>query len=238
MYLFVKRLIDVVLVSVGLLAISPILLLTVLVLLLTGEGEVLYRQMRVGRDRRLFPMLKFATMLKDSASMPGGTITVRGDPRITPVGRVLRLTKINELPQLLNILRGEMSLVGPRPLVPASFAKYSMPVQEVITSLKPGLTGIGSLIFRDEELLVTEVKNLGGDPRDYYRDYIYPYKGELELWYASHRSTWVDIALIVLTILKVFLPDSEVAFRIFPSLPKKPSQLTLAGIRKMYLGKA
>lgn len=180
MYIITKRFFDVAFSLIGLILISPFFLIIILVLKFTGEGEVFYRQERVGYKNKLFGILKFATMLKNSPNIGNKTITMRNDPRVTSMGRFLRKSKINELPQIWNVLIGEMSFVGPRPLLVTSVAKYSKDVQVVIYQNRPGVTGIGSLVFRDEEKLVSHVTLLGGDPMQYYRDQIYPYKGALE----------------------------------------------------------
>ena len=124
----------------------------------TGEGYIFYKQERVGYKNKPFLIWKFATMLKDSANMPGGIMTTKKDPRITPMGGFLRKSKINELPQLFNIFFGRMSVVGPRPVMKVSFEAYPNEIQKVIYNVKPGLTGIGSIIFRDEEELILKLK--------------------------------------------------------------------------------
>ena len=123
-------------------------------------------------------------MLKNSPSIGSGEITVKNDPRVLPFGRFLRKTKINELPQLVNILLGHISVVGPRPMVPNTFLKYSTEAQFELKKVRPGLTGIGSIIFRDEE------KFLEGkaDPRKFYDEHIIPFKNKLELWYVENIS--------------------------------------------------
>ena len=148
MYPSLKRLFDLLFAGLAIIILSPLLIPVVIGLRLTGEGYVFYLQERVGYRNRLFNIYKFATMLKDSPNMAGGIITTKRDPRITPMGGFLRKTKINELPQLLNVLRGEMSFVGPRPVMQLSFDQYPPDVQEVIYQVTPGITGIGSLIFR------------------------------------------------------------------------------------------
>ena len=147
--------------------------------------------------------------------------------------RILRITKINELPQILNVLKGDMSLVGPRPLLTSSFYKYTADVQEVIYRNKPGITGIGSLIFRDEELLVTTYKTLGKNPLDYYRIYIYPYKGSLEQWYYYNRCLSVDFKILFLTFWSLVNRNSQGVYKTLKNLPKKPDSLTLEGIHDL-----
>ena len=183
MHLLLKRLFDLTLAGTTILVLAPLLIPIMVGLKLTGEGHVWYKQERIGLKNKPFLIWKFATMLKDSANMAGGIMTTKNDPRITPMGGFLRKSKINELPQLFNIFFGDMSIVGPRPVMRISFEAYPDDVQKVIYNVKPGLTGIGSIIFRDEEELITQVKNNGGDVWDFYKGKIYPFKGELELWY-------------------------------------------------------
>ena len=187
---------------------------------LTGEGYIFYKQKRIGYKNKYFYILKFATMLKDSPNMGTGSITLRNDPRVTPMGGFLRKTKINELPQIFNILKGDISLVGPRPLVDRTYNAYSKEVQDVVYNVKPGLTGIGSIVFRDEEALVSDAK---GDPHEYYKNVIAPYKGALEIWYQANASFLLDIKIIFLTAWVIVFSKSELPYRLLKSLPKKPN---------------
>lgn len=220
-YLIFKRICDVVLSGLLILILSPLLIPIIIGLNLTGEGYVFYKQERVGFRNKRFFILKFATMLKDSPNMAGGIITTKKDPRITPMGAFLRKSKINELPQLFNIFLGNMSFVGPRPVMQVSFDAYPKDVQVVIYNVKPGLTGIGSIIFRDEEELITKVKKNGGDAWDFYKNEIYPFKGSLERWYQSNYSFLVDSKIILITAWVILYPASLIVYRIFPSLPKR-----------------
>jgi lipopolysaccharide/colanic/teichoic acid biosynthesis glycosyltransferase len=188
---------------------------------LTGEGYIWYFQERVGMKNARFNIYKFATMLKDSPNMDGGVITTKKDPRITPMGGFLRKSKINELPQLLNILIGHMSFVGPRPVMPISFAAYPQEVQNEIYNVKPGLTGIGSIIFRDEEELITKVRDNGGNTWDFYQNKIYPFKGQLEQWYQQNQSFLLDFKIIIATALVVIFPTMDVVSTFFKQLPKR-----------------
>ena len=217
MYPFIKRLLDLVLSGVALLALMPLLLPIMIALLLTGEHCVLYAQERIGRHNRRFKILKFATMLKDSPNLPGGLHTTRRDPRVLPLGRFLRRTKINELPQVFNIFKGDMAIVGPRPLVDKTFDPYPEHVKRVIYNVRPGLTGIGSIVFRDEEHLLSEC---GMPPAQFYARHIAPAKGELELWYQRHMSLWVDGMLIFLTAWAIVFPQSRLLYRVFQDLPR------------------
>ncbi len=221
MYLIVKRFFDFLVAFVALLLIAPLLIPIMIGLKLTGEGYIFYFQERVGFKNKNFDIWKFATMLKNSPNMAGGVITLKKDPRITPMGGFLRKTKINELPQLFNVVRGEMSFVGPRPVMPISFAQYPPKVKEVIYSVTPGLTGIGSIIFRDEETLITEVKDSGGDPWEYYKTVIYPYKGNLELWYQKNQSFTTDLMILFLTFWVIIFPDSQLVYSVFQDLPER-----------------
>ena len=221
MYPLIKRIADILLSAICLIILSPLLIPIIIGLKLTGEGYIFYKQERVGYKNRVFHILKFATMLKDSPNMEGGVITTKKDPRITPMGGFLRKSKINELPQLINIFKGDMSVVGPRPVMQVSFDAYPEKVQEVIYNVKPGLTGIGSIIFRDEEELITQVKNNGGDTWDFYKNQIYPFKGEVEKWYQANQSFITDLKIIIVTAVVILNPNSELIYNWFPSLPKR-----------------
>ena len=191
----------------------PLFAPIVLVLRFTGEREIFYRQERVGRHGTHFALLKFATMLKNSPSIGAGEITIKNDSRVLPFGRFLRKTKINELPQLFNILTGHISVVGPRPMVPNTFLKYSSEAQSELKKVRPGLTGIGSIIFRDEE------KFLEGkaDPRKFYDDHIIPYKNKLELWYVKNNSITTYFKIIFVTAWVIIFSKSKISEHYFPS---------------------
>jgi lipopolysaccharide/colanic/teichoic acid biosynthesis glycosyltransferase len=156
-------------------------------------------------------------MLKDSPNMAGGIITMRNDPRVTKIGRILRITKLNELPQIFNVLLGDMSFVGPRPLMNKGFDLFSLDVQSFLYKSKPGITGISSLVFRDEERLVTESEMA---PEQFYKEYIFPCKDHLERWYSKNKSFYVDFVILFLTAVKILVPKSNLEFKIFRSLPK------------------
>ena len=222
MYRAAKRFCDFVVAFIALVLLSPFLVVIMIALWATGEHEVFYRQRRIGHGNGTFGIWKFATMLKDSPSLGTGSLTVRGDPRVTPVGRFLRATKLNELPQLINVLTGEMSFVGPRPQMKVDFDIYPDEVRAEIYSVPPGVTGIGSIVFRDEELLLSQP---GVDPRAFYEEKIAPYKGALELWYLAHRSLVTDARLVLLTAWVVLRPESTIVFRSFPDLPQRPDWL-------------
>jgi lipopolysaccharide/colanic/teichoic acid biosynthesis glycosyltransferase len=221
MYYISKRIFDILSSGIAILVLSPLLIPVIIGLKLTGEGYVFYKQVRIGYKNRQFLIWKFATMLKDSPNMTGGIMTTKRDPRITPMGAFLRKSKINELPQLFNIFFGHMSLVGPRPVMKISFEAYPDKIQKVVYNVKPGLTGIGSIIFRDEEELITEVKDNGDDLWEFYKGKIYPFKGELEVWYQNHKSFTLDMKLIFLTVWVLLAPTSKVYEKWFKDLPKR-----------------
>ena len=221
MYYLLKRTFDILTSGIAIVILSRLLIPVVIGLKLTGEGYILYKQERVGYKNKKFLIWKFATMLKDSANMTGGIMTTKKDPRITPMGGFLRKSKINELPQLFNILFGHMSVVGPRPVMKVSFEAYPEEVKKVIYNVKPGLTGIGSIIFRDEEELITDVKNNGGDLWKFYKGEIYPFKGQLEIWYQNNKSFFLDIQLIFLTAWVIIIPDSKLYQKWFKDLRKR-----------------
>lgn len=218
MYSFIKRFFDMVFSLLALIILLPLFIPIVILLLLTGEHEVFYQQDRVGYRNKIFGIWKFATMLKNSPNMGSKDLTMRNDPRVTPMGRFLRKTKLNELPQMINILTGDMSFVGPRPLMKSGFDRYSEEMKAKVYNVTPGLTGIGSIVFRDEELIITQSKL---SPEETYRDVILPYKGALELWYQAHRNFYTDFMLLFLTGWYVLFPQSQLVYKIFPSLPKR-----------------
>lgn len=219
-----QRFLDILLSGAALLVLSPLLVPVCIVLLCTGEHEVFFTQKRVGRSGTHFGLYKFATMLKNSPNIGTGTVTLKGDPRILPVGRFLRKTKINELPQLLNIFKGDMSVIGPRPQTQRCFDAFPTQAQAEIIKVRPGLSGIGSIVFRDEE----DMMHAHADPDAFYDNIIMPYKGQLEAWYVEHQGLWAYIMCILLTVWVVLFPKSQVAWKVFPSLPERPAELNAA----------
>ncbi len=217
MYFFIKRCLDLA-VGIGfLLLFAPIFLGIVLVLRFTGEGEVFFLQERIGYKEQPFKIWKFATMLKNSPS--SGTVTAAHDPRVLPFGRFLRWSKLNELAQILNIIAGSMSLVGPRPLTLECFDCYPDEVKHLVYQSKPGLTGIGSVVFRKED----DITARSGKPlMQSYREDVMPIKGALEAWYLQNRSLWVDLKIILLTALAIPFPGNRLHERWFKGLPPMP----------------
>jgi len=215
-----KRLLDILLSSVALAALLPLLVPVAIVLRCTGEGYIFYRQQRVGKGGRSFGLYKFVTMAAGSEKMPGGLLTKKDDPRVLPFGRILRATKINEIPQLLNVLRGDMSLIGPRPQAREHFEVFPEHVKREIVKVRPGLSGIGSIVFRDEEAILARC---AADQQHFYAHEIAPYKGELELWYVQHQSVPLDLLLILLTIQAVLFPKRFNPLKAFRDLPRPHS---------------
>ena len=218
MYLILKRIIDIILSSIGITLLSPILILIIIILKLTGEGEIFYLQERVGYKKKIFMIYKFATMVKNSPNIGTGDVTLRNDPRVTKAGKFLRESKLNELPQLFNIFMGDISVIGPRPLMRAGFNRYSLSFQNSVYNVKPGLTGIGSIVFRDEERILTESELT---PHECYKEIILPYKGELEIWYQTNCSLFLDLQLIFMTAWVIFIPTSKLYEKWFKDLPKR-----------------
>lgn len=216
-----QRFFDILFAGAAILLLSPLLIPIVIVLRFTGEGEIFFLQQRIGRGGKPFDLFKFATMLKNSPNMATGTVTVKSDPRILPVGRFLRDTKINEIPQLLNVLFGDMSLIGPRPLTRQTFGAYSPETQHIVTKVRPGLSGIGSVIFRGEENILADANGSVA----FYNEVIAPYKGALERWYVEHHNLRTYFTLIFATLWVVLFPGSQLAWRLYRDLPEPPDRL-------------
>jgi len=217
----VKRFLDVVLSFLALVVLAPFLLPVVVILKFTGEGEVFYIQERVGRGGNSFGLYKFATMLKNSPNIGAGEITVRGDSRVLPFGQFLRKTKLNELPQLWNIFIGDMSVVGPRPMVLNTYAHYPTAARQKLNTIRPGLTGIGSIVFRDEERYLAD----RDEPMEFYREHIIPYKSDLELWFVENNTLWTYIKIIFVTGWVVLSPQSDIVAKFFGGIPRLPDRL-------------
>lgn len=216
-----QRLFDVLFAGFALLVLLPLLVPIMILLRFTGEGEVFYRQMRVGRGGKPFGLLKFATMLRDSPNMGTGTLTLANDPRVLPVGRVLRALKINELPQLVNIVRGDMSVIGPRPQTPRCFAVFPEESKRALHSVRPGLSGVGSIAFRAETQMLDDAENAEW----FYDQVIMPYKGRLEEWYVRNQSLRIYFLLILMTVWVIIVPESRLLWKVFRDLPQPPELL-------------
>lgn len=214
---FIKRLFDSILATIALIILSPLLIPLSIILKLTGEHYIFYKHKRVGQHGKQFDLIKFSTMLVNSPNLGSGDVTVNRDPRVLPVGRYLRATKINELPQLLNILRGDMSFVGPRPLTPKVFNYYTDEAKSIVMQMKPGLTGAGSIIFRDEESIMGKSKLPW---EECVKQEIMPRKAAAEEWYSKHQSFITDLKLIFITVWVVLFPGSNILHQIFKDLPE------------------
>ena len=186
-----KRAFDILCSFLGLTVLSPVLLVVSVLVAVTSPGGVFFRQERIGKDGRPFRIFKFRSMRKDNAGLK---ITTGNDSRITPVGRFLRKSKIDELPQLINVLVGDMSFVGPRPEV-ADYVNLYTPYQRQVLLVRPGITGLASIRFRNENDLLTA----SDDPNRTYVEQIMPRKIDLDLEYSPHASVFYDIKLIFQT---------------------------------------
>ena len=215
------RFFDILFSGIAIIILLPFMIPIMIGLKLTGEHDIFYKQERIGKGGKTFGVLKFATMLRNSPNMAGGVLTQKNDPRILPMGKFLRKTKINELPQLVNIFIGQMSVIGPRPQAKRHYDLYSAEVKSAIDTVAPGLSGLGSVAFRDEEDMLNAVTD-----RDNFHDTIIaPYKGALEVWFVQHRSVAVYFKLIWLTVLAVLKPSSKIWRKAFKDLPPVPAEL-------------
>jgi len=191
------RLVDLVSSFLGLIVLSPLFLAVTLSIKLTSPGPVFYRGLRTGRDGKPFRLYKFRTMIAD-ADKHGPGITTAGDRRITRIGRWLRDYKIDEIPQLINVLKGDMSLVGPRPEDPRYIAQYT-PDQRQLLNVRPGITSAASLAYRNEEQILA-----GPDWETVYRNQVLPAKLAIDLEYLSKRTLLSDILLILRSVFSMF----------------------------------
>jgi len=219
-----KRLFDIVFSLTGLILVFPFMIPVMIILRLTGEHYIFYSQDRVGRYGKMFRMIKFSTMLRNSPELLSGNITLGKDPRVFPFGRILRITKVDEVPQLINVLKGEMSLVGPRSMPPSNFNFYSHEAQAMVIKLKPGITGVGTIIFR-EEIKILAASPLS--PGETHQRWISPHKARLEEWYLNHQSLWVDIKIIFLTFWVIPFKNSTMPYRVLKGLPPFPEELKI-----------
>lgn len=215
------RVCDLLFSGISLFFLLPLFLVIIFVLKFTGEGEIFFLQERVGKRKKMFKLFKFVTMLKNSPKIGTGTVTLKDDPRILPVGSFLRKTKINELPQLLNVFLGHMSLIGPRPQTQRCFNAFPIKSQKIISKVKPGLSGIGPIVFHSEENILEK----HNDIIDFYDNVIGPYKGDVEAWYVEKRNIFIYLSLILITIWVVIFPNSGIVWKAFKDLPVPPADL-------------
>ena len=215
------RLFDFIISSIAIIILLPFMLPLMLALKFTGEHDIFYKQTRIGKNEKPFYILKFATMIRNSPDLPGGLITAPNDPRLLPLGKFLRKTKINELPQLINIFIGQMSIVGYRPFAEKHYDLYSEEIRQHISTIKPGLTGIGSIVFRNEEEILHSVSN-----KNFFHDEIItPFKGQLECWYVKNRSIKNYFLIIICTIFIIIDSKNNIWKNIFDNLPTFPGEL-------------
>jgi lipopolysaccharide/colanic/teichoic acid biosynthesis glycosyltransferase len=198
-----KRILDVSLSAIGLIVLSPFLIGVAALIVVGDRGPIFYRGVRVGRHGRSFRIYKFRTMVVD-ADKSGVSSTAEGDPRITPIGAFLRRHKLDELPQLINVLTGDMSLVGPRPQVGWAVALYA-PHERALLSIRPGMTDVASIRFRNE----AEILRGSPDPDRAYLDKIAPEKHRLGLEYVRRQSLWLDLRILGATIYAIMGGDPE-----------------------------
>ncbi len=195
----IKRFFDFTAAALGLIVSAPLFALIGVLIKLDSEGSVFFAHERVGRYGRKIKVLKFRTMVRD-APQRGGAITAGHDPRITRIGRILRKTKLDELPQLWNVLRGEMSLVGPRPEVEKYVRLWDPEQREIVLSVRPGITGLTQIRYRHEESLLAQQ----ADPETYYRETLLPLKLHSDAEYVQKRSLWYDAWLLWRTVVALF----------------------------------
>jgi lipopolysaccharide/colanic/teichoic acid biosynthesis glycosyltransferase len=205
--MLIKRAFDVVAALIGLILLSPVFAIVALWIKLDSSGPVFFQQSRVGKHGVLFRILKFRTMMVDAEAK--GQITVGVDPRVTRIGHVIRRLKIDELPQLVNVLRGEMSLVGPRPEVPRYVARYPDGIRQIVLSVLPGITDWASIEFREESTILAEAS----DPERSYIEEILPIKLEYCVRYVRERDFMMDLKIILLTLFAITGRSGQLALR-------------------------
>lgn len=215
------RIFDFVLSTLSIFVLSPLFVIVMVILRFTGEKEIFFIQERIGKGGEILRLVKFSTMVKDSPNIGTGTVTLKDDPRVLPVGRILRSSKINELPQLINVLRGSLSIIGPRPQTRRCFDAFPESVQNKIINVRPGLSGIGSIVFRREEEMMED----SDEPEIFYDEIIMPYKGLLEEWFVENISLLNYFKCIFMTVVKICRPESELVWVLFPNLPPPPEEL-------------
>lgn len=206
MYPYFKRFCDIVFALIGLLVTSPILLFVIVLKKLAREQEIFYIKGRVGKGGRLFPFIKLSSMTPAKKGEKTSSLTLSNDTRVTPLGHFIRKTKIDEFPQFVNIIRGELSFVGPRALMPKIYKDYSKEVKNELSKIRPGVTGLASVVFRNEgELLAHSDYD---DELEFHKKVISPIKGQLELLYIRDQGIILDFTILLLTVWQIFRPKS------------------------------
>lgn len=204
------RVIDIFLSIFAIMFLMPFFVIIMILLRFSGEGEIFFFQKRVGENGIFFNVIKFATMLKDSPNIGTGTITIDKDPRILPIGHFLRKSKINELPQLINIFMGDMSFIGQRPQAERCYNAFSEDFKQVYIKHKPGLSSLASVYYIDEENMLASQKN----PMDYYDNTIAPHKEVLDSWFLENLSLGLYIKTFIATILCILGLNKITAMKI------------------------
>ena len=202
------RVSDIFLSCLAVLFFLPVFILISILLRLTGEGEVIFRQNRIGKNEKYFSLIKFVTMKKDSPSIGTKEITLPDDERVLPVGRYLRKSKLNEIPQLINVIKGDISLIGYRPQTARYWNCFTALQKEILAQHRPGLSGVSSILLRDEEAFLSHFS----DPIDADEKLLMPFKGRVETWYVENKSVSLYFSLIFMTMIKILLPNSTTFF--------------------------
>lgn len=198
-----KRILDALASALGLTLLAPLFVLIGIAIRFDSAGPIFFRQTRMGRGGRPFVIIKFRSMIA-SAETKGSTLTVAGDGRVTRVGAFLRRAKLDELPQLFNVLVGEMSLVGPRPETPDLVMYYTPAERALMLSIRPGMTDYASLLLRDESTLLAQAP----DPQRFYRERLMPLKHTLCAYYVSRLALLTDVRIVLATILALVFPTA------------------------------
>lgn len=196
--MFLKRIFDIIASLMGIIVLLPIMLIVAVIIKLTSKGPVLFKQRRLTLNMKEFTIYKFRSMRTDFDKDAKGIQVKGSSSAITPIGKIIRKTKLDELPQLFNILVGDMSFIGPRPELPRRL-KYYSEKDKGIFKVRSGISSPASIVFSDEEYLMNQVK----DPEKFYIEQIMPYKIKLNLYYVETRNFWNDIYLIIATFLKI-----------------------------------
>ncbi|MFA5973310.1 MAG: sugar transferase [Lentimicrobiaceae bacterium] len=216
------RFFDIILSFFGIIIVSPILIIASIILFITGH-KIFFTQIRVGQGNKHFKVIKFTTMSENAERIDFNNISFENDTRYFSFGKILNKTKINELPQLFNIILGDMSFIGPRPLVPETFYNYyTKEAQDTIIKIKPGLSGISSVVFRDEDIIRSKT-TLSNE--DFARQYLFPYKGEIEKWQVINHTLKNYFLLIILTIIAILFPKNQFHKKLFKNLPAPPKTI-------------
>lgn len=208
---FFIRILDIIFSLLALIILSPFFLLIIIILKNTGEKKIFFFQSRVGKSLKQFYIIKFVTMKENSPYIGTKTITTLNDPRVLPFGKFLRKSKLNEIPQFINVLRGEMSLIGYRPLVEIDMQTYSKEEKKKITKHAPGLSGLSSLYFFNEEDLF-----INRDPRKIYSEKIAPLKLKIDLWYSDNYTLANYLKLIFITPVILLIRRKSLLENLFP----------------------